>query len=349
MLTILGVLSAASCPVVVRAQGEETAVRFQTADGVTLRGQFFAGTKKSACVLLLHELGDVSRDKDWRKLAQALHKDGFAVLQFHFRGHGRSMEVDPDLFWSTQYPANRRYIKSASREEIDFQRFDSNYHPYLINDIAAAKAYLDRKNDAGECNSSNLILFSSGRSGAMAAAWINSEMHRYRQIPPPFIGARAQLANDPEGADILCALFVNLSSQLGKRKLSLASALHGASRREKTPFVFICGSDDNVARDTEKAINPGGKLTYTGVTVLPNVKANDVERHVATDEDMHKDLLLYLKKVLEDRGNEWQDHNWQETLYFWRNPNLPASLIPFNQSGSNSPPVVGYDLFLPAR
>jgi hypothetical protein len=347
------VFLAALAPTLAHAQADDAAIRIVTSDGVTLRGNFLAGNKKSPCVLLLHDLGELQHEKHWRKFAEKLHKEGFAVLQFHFRGHGRSTEVDPDLFWSPQNSANRKFIKSERKEEVEFAKFNSGYHQYLINDIAAAKSYLDRKNDAGECNSSNLILLANGKSGALAAAWINAEMNRYRILPPPFLGAPAQLAEHPEGANLLGAVFVNLTSQIGKRKIALSIALQGASRRYKVPMLFFYGGDNGaaktLAKEIEKSIDPGDKLAFTGVTEIPESDAKDAEKRLATDSDLQKKLLRYLKEIQEDRGKDWLDRESREARFYWRNPYAPNSLISFNPNNDSNPPFVSYDLFLPSR
>ncbi|HZZ80084.1 MAG TPA: hypothetical protein VFE62_16340 [Gemmataceae bacterium] len=332
---------------------DAVSVRLPTTDGVTLRGEFHPGTKKSACVLLLHDLGEERHEKQWQGFAKMLAAQGFAVLQFDFRGQGRSTEVEPEVFWSNSYAANRRLVKnSGNKEEIAFQSFSSSYHPYLINDIAAAKAFLDRKNDAGLCNSGNLIVISSGRSGALAAGWINAEMHRFRRLPQDFFGAPLQLAETPEGVHVLCALFIDLTPNVGKSKLSLSSTLRAAAGR-KVPFVFFHGRDDaaarSVAKETEKAINPGGKNELTGVTAIPGEKLSDVENRILTDKGLEKDIVRYLKQVQDERGREWEEQDTRDTTYFWRNPYAPASVIQFNQPGNNAPPFASYELFLPAR
>lgn len=350
---VLVLLSFLSCNAKVSAQVDDTAIRLPTTDGVELRGYFFAGAKKSPCVLMLHDLGELQHEKEWRRFAELLHKEGFAVLQFHFRGHGRSREVDPDLFWSPQNSANRKLVKSATKEEIDFAKFNAGYHQYLINDIAAARAYLDRKNDAGECNSSNLILLACGRSGALAAAYLHAEMNRYQKLPPPFLGAPAKLAEQPEGASVLCAVFVNLNAQIGKRKIALSSALQNAGRVNKIPMLFFCGKDDEdartIAKDLEKAIDPGDKLAFTGVTEIPDADADDVVKRVATDEKLQKDLVRYFKEVQEDRGKDWRERDARNAIFYWRNPYAPAALIPYNQTPGSSPPFASYELFLPTR
>jgi hypothetical protein len=350
---LFSVFIAMSAPALAHAQADDAAIRIVTSDGVTLRGNFLAGDKKSPCVLFLHDLGELQHEKHWRKFAETLHKEGFAVLQFHFRGHGRSTEVDSDLFWSPMHSSNRTLVKGERKEEIEFAKFNSGYHQYLINDIAAAKSYLDRKNDAGECNSSNLIVLANGKSGALAAAWINAEMNRYQRLPPPFLGAPAQLAEQPEGANLLGAVFINLSSQIGKRKIALSSALVGASRRYKTPMLFFCGADDDsaraIAKDIERVIDPGDKLAFTGVTEIPDADANDAEKRLATDSELQKTLLRYFKEIQEDRGKDWIDRESRDARFYWRNPYAPNSLMPANPANDSNPAFVSYDLFLPSR
>src|SRR5581483_6469173 len=183
------------------AHGEEAeaeAVRFDSADGVRLRGTYYAaGKPRSPCVLLLHALGKDSRHSAWKTLAGALQKKGYAVLAFDFRGHGESTQVDPDQFWSAAHPGNRALVRGAPGEEIHFKDFDRHYYPMLANDIAAARAFLDRKNDQGECNSSNLVLIGADTGATLGALWLNAESHRYRVLPAA-VGVPARPAAQPE-------------------------------------------------------------------------------------------------------------------------------------------------------
>src|SRR5687768_10272284 len=174
---------------------EPEKVRFASCDGVTLRGRYYAGKgQDSPAVMILHELGEARRGKNIDKLAAAVQKTGYAVLAFDFRGHGDSIEVDPDEFWSNRY-INRSLVRGQVRGEIDFKDFDPRYYPVLVNDIAAAKAYLDRRNDAQACNSSNLVVIGMERGATLGAIWVNSEFHRYELYPPKFINQPPQVSN----------------------------------------------------------------------------------------------------------------------------------------------------------
>ena len=69
-----------------------------------------------------------------------------------------------------QPPGVRGFNGPNSKKLVEFKDFKTNagYFPYLINDIAAAKVFLDRKNDEGKCNTHHLVLV--GETGAALGA-----------------------------------------------------------------------------------------------------------------------------------------------------------------------------------
>ena len=140
-------------------------IKFDSVDGVELRGSFYAASKaKAPAVLMLHRYGG-SR-QGWEKLAEELQSKGFAVLTFDFRGHGESTKVTSD-FWT--FPANINHIRGGRKDKkiIRQSEFRTDYLPMLVNDIVAAKHELDKRNDAGECNSSNVILIGAEEGAAL--------------------------------------------------------------------------------------------------------------------------------------------------------------------------------------
>src|SRR5262249_23029334 len=150
-------------------------VQFETVDKVDLRGTFYPSSKpKAACVILLHKIGGNRQQNGWDSLAQELQKE-FAVLSLHFRGHRDSTGISPE-FWRN--PDNQ-VLKGAGRaQKISFKDFPPAYFPMLANDVAAAKRYLDRQNDAAACNSSNVIVIGAEDGAAIGALWIASEWQR---------------------------------------------------------------------------------------------------------------------------------------------------------------------------
>jgi predicted alpha/beta-fold hydrolase len=126
-------------------------VRFITADFVEIQGQYYAGKQgiKSPAVIMLHPIGGSSDTPGWSDLAKKLQEKNFAVLTFDFRGHGGSVNVTPQ-FWTAE-PSNQQ-LKSfkgpKSKSNIAQGDFKTSSNVVsFINDICAAKRYLDTKND----------------------------------------------------------------------------------------------------------------------------------------------------------------------------------------------------------
>jgi alpha-beta hydrolase superfamily lysophospholipase len=170
-----------------RAQSNTEKVRFETADQVTLRGTFYPSNRgtKAACALLLHQLGGNSRQEGWDDLAKKLQQKGFAVLGFDFRGHGDSVDVNPDGFWKV--PANRtlkNFRPTKPGDKISYRDFTTlqNYL-MLVNDITAAKRFLDSKNDSQDCNAANVVVIGAESGATLGALWVATEWQR-RQVNP---------------------------------------------------------------------------------------------------------------------------------------------------------------------
>jgi pimeloyl-ACP methyl ester carboxylesterase len=318
-------------------------VLFRSADDVELIGRFYRSPKKKPTVLLLHGVGDKHSSRVWRPLAERLHKAGYAVLSFDFRGHGQSTTVDPDSFWVQA--ANRTGIRGAKDEEIEVADFTDRYWPVLINDIAAAKAYLDRQNDAGECNSANLVIVGANEGATLGAAWLYAECFRHRQHPPPFLGAPPQTQASPEAQHVLCALWLNIGHTLGSRTVSLASILDTPVRRYRIPMVVFYDHDSAVPKRTAEALGRTVKQPRVAYAGLVGIGAGGAER----GEDLlvrhysHEQVLEYLRNVAGDEGDEWQDFDSRKAQFIWR---TPRAIVPANRLGSNTLMFQTYESFL---
>jgi hypothetical protein len=294
-------------------------------------------------VLLLHGPGPGHDARIWRPLAKRLHKEGYAVLSFDFRGHGDSTTVDADVFWSQA--ANRAGVRGSGSDEIKVDDFSDRYWPVLINDIAAAKALLDRKNDLGECNSSNLIVIGANAAATLGTVWLNGECFRYRQHPPAFFGALPQLDKAPEVQHVLCAFWINLEPQLGVRNLSLARVLEAPARRFRIPMVFLYDSASALHERTAQALErtlKSPRLPYTGaVEASGGAKRGEELLLQATTQQQ---LLEHLSSVVEDEADEWQDFDARQAQFLWKLPRRPA-LVPANRAGSNTLLFQTYESF----
>src|SRR5262249_22254161 len=238
----LGLSLVLGSPVLPRARaaddkGEEK-VKFDTVDGVELRGVFYSSMvpsrsgKKAPCVLLLHKIGGSCTEDGWDQLAHDLQKAGFCVLAFDFRGHGNSTSIDSTTFWQDRFNV-QSLVKGydPNKKTIAIKDFNKGYYPQLVNDIAAAKNYLDTRNDAGDCNSSSVVLIGAQDGATLGAMWLNAELMRYRVTGP------LQLAKEPTGKDVAGAVWLSISPALGARAAPVTEWIKFAGKDNKIPMA----------------------------------------------------------------------------------------------------------------
>jgi hypothetical protein len=330
-------------------------VRFTSVDGVDLHGNFYASSKKSApTVLILHAIGEDSRRKEYTELAKALQKEGYAVLTFDFRAHGQSKSVDPAEFWSVKYP-NRRSVAGAPKDTIELRDIPRPYYNVFVNDIAAAKAFLDRKNDAGECNTSSLIVLGAESGATLGAIWINSEWYRYKLVPPSVGVVYQPDLKNSEGKNVICGVWLSISPDLGGRRIPLSSLVFHAGKEKKVPMVFLYNDGDDkdkrVAKQLESSIKGSGKkappgLEFTAAVAInagPKLAGRELLKATGTDAA----ITDYLQRVAEAKGNEFREQEFRKSQYVWRMPSgqitqaktLADQMLQFN----------GYNAFIPVR
>src|SRR5262249_1350054 len=162
------------------------------------------------------------------------------VLSFDFRGHGDSTNVGPG-FWQAAR-ANTSHIKgaAANKQKISYKEFAPAYIPMLVNDIAAAKRYLDVQNNAKVSNSSNVILIGAEDGAALGLLWAASEWHRERLGKDAF-GRPVVHKNPPEfeGEDLACAVWLSATPTTSKGGFHVNQCLLGPANkklREKVPM-----------------------------------------------------------------------------------------------------------------
>ena len=323
------------------AQG--TPAKIDTVDTVRLNAVFYPSPKKnSPTVIMLHPIGEGKSIKlqGWKTLAETLQKNNYSVLMFDFRGHGDSTAID-DTKEFFKYPANRN-VKPKEKETIEYRDYKANasaYLPILVNDIAAVKAYLDRKNDAGECNTSNTIVIGAESGGTLGAIWINSEGYRHKYIPPMMLGQQPTIEKRPEGKDIIAAVFLTPDAKLGSmRTVKLASVLNVASKTNAMPALFFFGKDDTagstLSKELEKTLKVKGspKHDFIGAVDL-DTKLRGASL-LQDSLDTEKLMLTYLDNVVAKRGNEWGERDAQNSLYVWK---FGAKTVPAkSQKGSKT-------------
>jgi pimeloyl-ACP methyl ester carboxylesterase len=311
------------------------AVTILTVDHVELQGHFYPSNKGKTAptVMLLHALDEDCKKAEWISLAKALQAKGYAVLRFDFRGYGDSTTIkqpgklDPVLpvkgFWD-EVPnktliRNPGLLKGERKTTLDAKDFMPGYLPTLANDIAAAKAFLDERNDNGECNSANLILIGAKEGATLGALWLNSEFQRYRLLPPrgtPDLG-------NPEGGAVSACVWLSASSTLGKAvNVSVPYMLLKAGADNKVPMVFFYGPEDKKAAATASACEKILKRTPKDYPLTMKAAVPKAEK-LAGSELLLKSLkteptiLDYLQKALDTKTPPWKTRVQPMDIYVW--------------------------------
>jgi pimeloyl-ACP methyl ester carboxylesterase len=139
---------------------------------------------RSKCVLLLHDLWESRQEPNFVRLATALNDKGYAVLTFDFRGHGDSTRAGKTFF---DFPLNRPLLANEIFRPVqdravtlNVRAFPKNYAVHLVDDVVAAKAFLDDKDRAGQVDAANLVVVGLGDGATVGALWLAAESSRHR-------------------------------------------------------------------------------------------------------------------------------------------------------------------------
>ncbi|MCX7701861.1 MAG: alpha/beta hydrolase [Gemmataceae bacterium] len=205
------------------AQEKKRDVSFLTLDGMELKGTFYPSPRGgSPVVLFIHKIGGKRTDGEWDALATTLQDKGYAVLSFDLRGHGSSTRIaKPELFWSARFNQVHLARYDPKKKTLGLTDFRTSYLPYLVNDIVAARQFLDNENDSGAINTSNIVVIGAEDGAALGFFWIVSEFRR----GPLYLPSRGNLfdlqilPSGPEtaGDDIAGAIWLSYKRHLGSR------------------------------------------------------------------------------------------------------------------------------------
>lgn len=234
---------------------------FTSADGVKLQGQLYKSPKGAAVpvVLMLHDYKANPDEAAWTDTAKLLVEKGYNVFRFDFRGHGKSTDIDPTIFWDTRTMGgviNRQYVKipapltPATKNTIKFDEFrHDKYYPMLVQDIAAARNQIDQLNDTGTLNSSTIYLLGAGNSASLGMLYIASEWLRESKkpnvaVPPQFVGTGRRLfpGHDAAGLDIGGAIWLSPNIPTGMTAQNIKSWVlspYAIRMRNETPMLFV--------------------------------------------------------------------------------------------------------------
>ncbi len=338
------------CSVLSSLQAQGDRVRFETYDGVEIHGRFYGSNKgrKAPAVICLHQFGGKKTDGGWDGLAQALQKAGCSVLTFDFRGHGDSTSVDAEKF--LQFIPHRKGIRGGARmpKVISHKDFASSYVPYLINDIIAAKTFLEKKNDANECNASNIIVIGAEEGATLGMAWVASETLRYKYAN------QFKLEQKPQSEDIVGAVWITPRARMKPRGASVLGPmvrwLKATGITHRIPMLFVYGEKDEAANKGAlklvRYIRPNYKrgkkfadknnLTETGDYGVSDVKNLAGAKLLDADLPARKFIVeTYFDKNLRTKHaiNAWEERKTDNFPYHWTSnpkilPRLPNAKNP---------------------
>jgi hypothetical protein len=305
-------------------QARPAKVHFTTVDGVKLKGFFYPSDKKAEapCVILVHDVAGSCQQKGWDSLALKLQARGNAVLRFDLRGHGDSKEVDKE-FWL--HPVNRQGVKgwrpNKAPESINFKDFQPTYLPNLVNDLAAAKAFFDRKNDEGACNSANTVLVGEKAGAALAALFLKSECCRHRFTAQ--FGQPASIEKDSEAKDYLCAIWLSFSPTIGRVQVTPKTLLWLPGHEKKMPMAFVYGAKDDagkrLAESTVKTLKKDIKnLDLTDTKPIKDGAKLKGRELLQSSLETEAFIVKYLEAVVDKKS--LNSHDTKETKkngYIW--------------------------------
>ena len=293
-------------------------ISFETFDGVTIKGSFYPSAKggNSPVVMFLHKFGSDTGKDGWDDLATQLQGKGYAVLAFDFRGHGRSKFINkPELFWT--FGPNRSLINHSGdpkKKVIAFADFRAGYLPYLLNDIVAARLYLDNRNDNGGCNTSNIIVIGAEEGASLGFSWLALEALRQASYKQTNWYINPGAANPSPGSDdIAGAIWLSFS----KSPLKLAFPYQYQSRnmptlRDHIPMWFAVGQNDKIGMaDTtymyDSVLHADQKKNQLELTFKKPIEKIDLRgAKLLGNGTTNDDIDKYIKKLVERRPNAAQ-------------------------------------------
>jgi len=284
-------------------------VPITTLDGVDLAGTYYKGNKgkDSPCAILLHKYGSDRSKGDWDQLARALQAKGFAVLTFDFRGHGDSKTVSPN-FWKVG--VNKDLVREQrDKNHIDLKDFKPAYLPWLVNDILAARKFLEVKNDSQELNIGSLFLIGAQEGASLGMLFAATEWGR--TYTTGFKALQSMGTRHLGGEDIAGCVWLSLLTRPNNIPFEVNNWMRsptGTQLRERTPTYLLYGERDTNAKQAAeqvfRALTPAREKDKNKFTAKYDVKGTDLAGQALLGQPsllVTPKILEFTDKVLADR------------------------------------------------
>ena len=316
-------------------------ISFESADGVKLSARFWKGASgKSSTILLLPAVNKDPTKGGWDDLGSELSGAGYNVMRLEWRGHGKSTDITPNMFWAgTPYISglNKQFVKGADKTPIKndlfAKDFKTGYYPVLVNDIMAARTELEKRHDRGELNLSSLYLIGAGDATPLGFLYITAEWKREAQRPeairgaPTWVTANRNISTntDPAAKDIAGCIWLSpmKNPQIKDETIKRWASTYAPDMRDETKMLFLTGADDSagtaaakfffqnvlVAKPTIKSLKP---LQQTFNRDIKKTRLTGAEL-LGNDEKFGVETTI--KKFLEDVEKERKNRTTQNRLY----------------------------------
>ena len=321
-------------------------VSFKSVDGVKLSGLFYKALDAAKpVVLMLHDYKADPSAGVWDDTARLCLAKGFNVLRFDFRGHGKSTEVIPGEFWVRR--ENSSLINGgtaanvATKTAIKHADFRPAYFPMLVQDIAAARNYLDQLNDSGTVNTSTVYLLGAGDAAGLGFLYMASEWSRERikpnvGVPAQYVSPRRALfpSAEPAGPDIGGAIWLGPTRNTSLLLTSLKQwCLNPATveLRSQTRMLFLYGDKDPKSSDFSRQLfndvlminrrttTDGTVLTKPEfVSYLRDIKGSNAAGTKLLGNNLGTENLIsvFLKDIDKDRSAKTRkNRDWDKPLW----------------------------------
>jgi pimeloyl-ACP methyl ester carboxylesterase len=328
-LLLIAVLLVVAAPAA--AQMTKERVEIPTDDGVTLVGDWYPSDKGKSgpVIVLLHPIGpgkEGAKRQDWEKFPEKLQKAGFHTLAFDFRGYGDSTKLEDKMkYWTTPNRYIPRPLGTTPPNTISAKDW-RNAHVllWLGNDLIAVKKWLNLKNNAMECNSSNICLMAAEQSGVLAELFIYNEFSdpnrdKANDWSKP-IAAQLRNPSKFEGDDYNRLILLSMPNKLGATSYqqALKERMLGLTQKRAIDTLTIYGGDDAPVKtfwsEAIKWIKPEKEikeLDKTGRIEVPKTKLSGISLLTNDALGVEKGVLDHLDKHLRT-GKTWQKQKEDE-------------------------------------
>jgi pimeloyl-ACP methyl ester carboxylesterase len=297
--------------------GRTEQVSFETVDHAELAGTLHHGWKgkKGMTVLMLHGLRQNRNTPGWRHLAETLQAEGHTVLTFDFRGHGDSTKVSAK-FWAHSVNKYLPVNPSVKRSNhLNVKHLPTRYVAWLIEDIAAARTFLDLRHDEpnGPVNTFNLVVIGAGQASALGSLWLATEGLRFNAAD---VGDKIVL-KPPEKLSIRQVVWIGVEDPLKLSFFGVYSWLRDAHAKPVVPITFIYGADDH---DTSDLLREAIRKKLGEAMILPKTRLSG-QQLLDDDADAAARIERYLVKTLQTLPPvDWVPRKIKSLHSYWALP-----------------------------